>query len=187
MFNYKTGEGEADSEKYRKKRKNWTAFIIGAWALLILTAYQHWCRSENNYEYLSVTWLETLLRPVFGRQRVPPHVASKIPTAFIWPKAPARESVDMHLLWDSGFRSVLLNSGLESNSVPWLLYSGCEDTQASFYLSFFFFFPFFITSSTIALKLVGRQKPSRLHLTGSETNFRIVAKVTGEQIWSHLD
>lgn len=51
----------------------------------------------------------------------------------------------------------------------------------------FFFFPFFITSSTIALKLVGRQKPSRLHLTGSETNFRIVAKVTGEQIWSHLD
>lgn len=119
--------------------------------------------------------------------RESPHVASKIPTAFIWPKAPARESVDMHLLWDSGFRSVLLNSGLESNSVPWLLYSGCEDTQASFYLSFFFFFPFFITSSTIALKLVGRQKPSRLHLTGSETNFRIVAKVTGEQIWSHLD
>lgn len=27
----------------RRQKKNWTAFIIGAWALLILTAYQHWC------------------------------------------------------------------------------------------------------------------------------------------------
>lgn len=38
MFNDKTAAGEGDSEK-----KKWTAFISGASALLILTAYQHWC------------------------------------------------------------------------------------------------------------------------------------------------
>lgn len=63
------------------------------------------------------------------------------------------------------------------------MYCGCEDT--GFSLSALFS-PFF-TSSTIALKLGGRQKHSRLHLTDSKTNFRIVAKATGEQIWSHMD
>lgn len=57
MFSYKTGEGEGDSKKKKRKEmkkrkkeeeKHWTAFIIGAWALLILTAYQHRCRRENN-------------------------------------------------------------------------------------------------------------------------------------------
>lgn len=112
------------------------------------------------------------------------NTASKIPIAFIWLKElTTTNSVDVHLLWDPGCESVQLTSGWESNTVPSPLYCGCKDTQASFYLSFFFF----SASSSITLKLVGRQKPSRLHLTGSKTNFKIVAKATGEQIWSHLD
>lgn len=109
------------------------------------------------------TWVWHGLKHCWGLclgDRESPHVASKIPTAFIWPKAPARESVDMHLLWDSGFRSVLLNSGLESNSVPWLLYSGREDTQASFYLSFFFFFLFLSLPLPSHLNWLGDKNPA---------------------------
>ncbi len=66
MLNYK----KLNCRGRQYKKKNWTAFIIGAWALLILTAYQHQCSSENNKEYLSVTWVETLVGPVLARKKI---------------------------------------------------------------------------------------------------------------------
>ena len=187
MFNYKTGEGEADSEKYREKKEK-----IGQLSSLGPGLYWFWQLINIGAEVRTTmsTWVWHGLKHCWGLclgDRESPHVASKIPTAFIWPKA--KEKVLTCTYY--GIQALEVFYWTAAGKVT--VFHGCctvavKNTQASFYLSFLFsFFFFFITSSTIALKLVGRQKPSRLHLTGSETNFRIVAKVTGEQIWSHLD
>lgn len=185
MFNYKTGEGEADSEKYREKKEK-----IGQLSSLGPGLYWFWQLINIGAEVRTTmsTWVWHGLKHCWGLclgDRESPHVASKIPTAFIWPKA--KEKVLTCTYY--GIQALEVFYWTAAGKVT--VFHGCctvavKNTQASFYLSFLFSF-FFITSSTIALKLVGRQKPSRLHLTGSETNFRIVAKVTGEQIWSHLD
>lgn len=65
-----------------------------------------------------------------------------------------------------------------------LLCHSSEDTQASLSAPFFFFFKPPLPSH---LNWSGGNKHSRLHLTASKTNFGIVVKATGEQIWSHLD
>lgn len=120
-----------------------------------------------------------------ARQKPPPPppgcLLKKKPTAFIWLKALTAGKALTCGCYAIQAGEVFNLTLAEKATLSHSCCTAAVEIQASSYLSMF------LTSSSITLKLVGRQKPNRLHFTGSKTNFKIVAKATGEQIWSHLD